>query len=87
MSAWAANHLIEGGGGDKKKTLSESDRSGENVCLLPGRRKSSRARRKSERPAREEGEGKRGRTGVERGQGARPSAHGPRLHDHVVLVL
>lgn len=57
MSACAANHLIEGGG---KKTLSESDRSGENVCLLPGKRKSSRAQRKSERPAREEGKGKGG---------------------------
>lgn len=54
MSASAANHLIEGG---EEKTLSESDRSSENVCLLPGKRKSSLARRKSERPATEESRG------------------------------
>lgn len=81
MSASAANHLIEGG----KKTLSESGRSGENICLLPGKRKSSRPRRKSEQSGKrgeQRREKKMGR--IKKGMGgrqdARLSANGTRLH-------
>lgn len=65
--------------------LSESGRSGENVCLLPGKRKSSRARRKSEQSG-ERGEQRRekkmGRLekGMEGRQDASLSANGTRLH-------
>lgn len=56
------------------------------VCFLAGGKAAGHGE-SAERPAREEGEAKRARKGVERGQGARLSTHGPRLRDHVVLVL